>query len=352
MNVNHLKKVIILQNLVPHYRKPVYNALGKQFDVTLLHSGKHTVKEGDNYKEIIVPCKRVSKFYVQSNVYKTLRKNNYDVIIAMFDLAWINYMMLNFFYLKKIIYWGHRYSQNTMANMVRNFIMKRCKAVVLYSEVEVEEMMRVGIKKEQIFIAHNTMLISNHGDCSHEEKDRFIFVGRAQKRKRVDMLIDSFSRILERIPEHINLYIIGAGKENELLKKQIEELRLQDRVIFTGAIHDDEALKEYFKKSFAYVSPGPVGLGVLHSFAYGVPTITMNYGKHGPEYQNIEDGVNGLVFSTEEELDVILLKLIQDKKGTQMMGANAYLHYSENRSVKVMVKGLVDAINYEVIKRN
>ena len=46
-----MKKVLILQNYVPHYRKPVYNELGMKYDVTILHSGNKSVTENDCYKE-------------------------------------------------------------------------------------------------------------------------------------------------------------------------------------------------------------------------------------------------------------------------------------------------------------
>lgn len=342
-----MKKVIILQNLVPHYRKPIYNQLCSKYDITILHSGKPSITKNDKYKEIIVEYKKIFRFYFQKNVVEILKKNKYDTIIAMFDLAWVSYIIINFIFPNKIIYWGNRYSNNFLANSFRNFMMRRCKANILYSEVEVEQMIASKIEKEKIFIAHNTILVTNQEDCSNDLKNCFIFVGRSQKRKKVEMLILAFSNVLKKIPPNVILYIIGEGEDNIRLKKMATDLGVNDKVIFTGAIYDQNKLKKYFRKSYAYISPGPVGLGVLHSFSYGVPVVTLDYGKHGPEYQNIIHNQNGILFNNIDQLENIIIKLIEDKIYTRRLGSNAFEQYNKNRNINVMVKGLIEAIDYD-----
>ena len=332
---------------MPHYRKPVYNQLGLKYNLTLLHSGNPSVTEVDNYNEIIVGYKKISKFYFQKNIIKILKDNKYDVIIAMFDPAWISYMVINFIFPNKIIYWGHRYSSNIFVNLFRTIMMRICRSNILYSDIEVERMIASGIDRKKIFIANNTMLIPNKENCSNNLKDRFVFVGRAQKRKKVDLLITAFSNILNELQSDTKLYIIGEGKENDSLKEIVNKLSINERVIFTGAIHDNALLKMHFSKSYAYISPGPVGLGVLHSFAYGVPVVTLNYGKHGPEYHNIIDNENGLLFNDINELERIIVDLEKNKNNTIRLGSNAFNHYNNKRNIKVMVNGLIQAINYD-----
>jgi len=266
----------------------------------------------------------------------------------MFDPAWISYMLINFIFPNKIVYWGHRYSSNFFINLFRTLIIRTCKSNILYSEKEVERMIASGVDEKKIFIAHNTMLIPNQENCSNVLKDRFIFVGRAQKRKKVDLLITAFSNILNKLPSTIKLYIIGEGEENHNLKSYVKKLSLNDRIIFTGKIHDDTELKKHFSKSYAYISPGPVGLGVLHSFSYGVPVVTLDYGKHGPEFSNIIDQENGLLFNNLNELESIMINLVKNKKNTKRLASNAFSHYNTKRNINVMVDGIIEAINYDV----
>ncbi len=50
-----MKKVLILQNKILHYRKPFYNKLAEKHNVTVLHSGKKSRGIEDKYEEIITP---------------------------------------------------------------------------------------------------------------------------------------------------------------------------------------------------------------------------------------------------------------------------------------------------------
>lgn len=55
---NWMKKVLILQNTILHYRKALYNELSKNYDVTILHSGKVSKNQDDYYNEIVCKNKK------------------------------------------------------------------------------------------------------------------------------------------------------------------------------------------------------------------------------------------------------------------------------------------------------
>ena len=67
------------------------------------------------------------------------------------------------------------------------------------------------------------------------------------------------------------------------LRELVRELDLESQVEFFLNF-DDFVLKSHFSNAIAYVSPGHVGLGVVHAFAYGVPVITISSFKHAPEF--------------------------------------------------------------------
>ena len=129
------------------------------------------------------------------------------------------------------------------------------------------------------------------------------------------------------------------------MKDLAKKLDVSDRIVFCGAITDDEKLKEYFYKAFAYVSPGPVGLGVLHSFAYGVPVVTNYIGKHGPEYDNLVHNENALLYHLPNELEKILIDLSNNTGISKELGQNAYKFYSNDRSISKMIDGFKEAID-------
>jgi glycosyltransferase involved in cell wall biosynthesis len=340
-----MKNLLILQNSIHHYRIPVYVELCKYYNVTVLHSGAKVMGIDRVFNEIIMPNKKIGPFYIQSGILTQVASGEYDVIIAMFDVRWLNNVLAVFFKKNaRFIFWGHRYSNNVVINKVRDLLMLITDGILLYSNSEVVRMNSRGIENSKIFVAPNTMYISNCSDGSSSIKNSFIFVGRAQKRKQVDILIRSFSEILDRIPSYVKLNIIGSGVENENLKILANQLNISDRVNFMGEIIDEEKLKYLFHQAYAYISPGPVGLSVLQSFAYGIPVVTNHSGKHGPEFSNLIPNNNALLFNNFGELKEILVSLCVDSSLSSRLGKNAYEFYSNERTLEKMIFGFKDAI--------
>ena len=346
-----MKKILILQNKIMHYRKSLYNELCKDFDVTILHSGTVSVNKDDLYTEKIVKIKYLGPFVFQEEVLKYAKENNFDIVIAMFDLKWV--MNILALYLKpkkvKFIWWGHGYGQNEIGNTIRTYLIHKADSLILYSDKKISRFIEDGIDKNKIFIAHNTFEIKNAELNPNIKRNSFLFVGRLQQRKKVDILIESFHKIVKDIDENITLKIIGSGKEEIFLQQLIKKLHLEKRVLLLGAITDDSILKSHYQSALAYVSPGAVGLGVLHSFAYGVPVVTGRFEHHGPELDdNIIEGYNGIIYNDETELSDILLQFIKDESYSYGLGEHAYQHFAEKRSIENMAQGFKDAICYSM----
>ena len=78
--------------------------------------------------------------------------------------------------------------------------------------------------------------------------------------------------------------------------------------------------------------PGLVGLGVVDSFAYGVPMITTNYPFHSPEIDYLQHRHNGWIVANwtdpAEYAKVIVRLLKQDaQRQTLVRGCRASLPY-------------------------
>lgn len=345
-------KVLIIQNSIHEYRKPLYNKLSDSYDITILHSGKKTYVQTDRYKEIITNKFVFRTIVFQGYVLTEAKSDNYDVIIAMFDLHWIKNILLSMLPIDKpIIFWGHRYSESKNTNKVKNYFLKKCSAILLYNGSEISSLVNNGIRGEKIFIAENTIHVENHENLSSSAKSSFLYVGRAQKRKKVDELLFAFYRIIDRIPEHITVDIVGDGEEIKHLESLAKTLNIHHRVFFYGAISDHDILKLFFKKAIAYVSPDAIGLGAQHSFAYGVPVLTTSSGFKGAEYDNLEHNINALLFKRFEDLDLILIQLINSPELVRRLGNNSYQKYIKSLRIEFMIKGFQDAITYSLNER-
>ena len=344
------KKLLILQNRISHYRKPLFNELAKSYNVTVLHSGISTLVEEDNYGEMIVDCKKIGPFYIQSNVIREVMSNNYDIIISMFDLRWVKNIFAMYMHNRNtsFIWWGAWLTSSYIANKIRLFIMRKSYPCIFYSEEAKQEFMEYGVSSEKLFVANNTIDVSRRVK-SYENitKDKIIFVGTLDKRKKLDIVIKAFSNIVNKLNSEIKLLIIGSGDEEEILRCQVEQLKLQDRVFFMGAITDGAILKNYYQESIVSISYGQAGLSVLQSLGYGVPFITNVNAISGGEINNVIDGING--YLCEESLSALeecLYKVCSNKQLAKQLGRNAYDYYTEFATIERMVDGFKKAIEY------
>lgn len=327
------------------YRKPILNMLAEYYLVVVLHSGQPTVGETDRYREIITPQKLLWRFHLQPRSPLGKIVHDFDVVIAMFDLGWPAYIApLLWRKRPKYVLWGHRYSANSLACIARDYFLKRADRILLYGDEEVDMMKSRGVDASKISVAWNTLHIPNHKDTSCNEKSSFLFVGRLQKRKRIDLILNCFASILPKISDSTTLDIVGSGEIESELKDLARTLRIANRVNFYGRIDDPITLAKRFSLAHAYVSPGPVGLGVLHSLAYGVPVITLREARHGPEFHNLKDNHNSLICADQAELESAMHNICNDTELAKLLGKNAYTHYKTKRSPTRMVHGFIAAI--------
>lgn len=339
------KSILILQNEIMEYRKAVYNGLAEEYEVTVLHSGLPSVKEVDRYREVITPRKQVWRFNLQPKSPLSKMIGNFDAVIAMFDLAWPAYLIPLFWWKRpKYILWGHRYSSNRVASALRDQLMKRADRLLMYGDEDVVRMIERGVDPAKIVIAWNTIQVRNHHDCSGAQKNSLLFVGRLQERKRIALLIEAFAQLQGRISGDIVLGIVGSGEIENDLRGIVENLGISGKVNFQGRVDDPEVLAKTFSRAYAYVSPGPVGLGVLHSFAYGVPVITLREGRHGPEFHNLLHENNSLICESDVGLEQAILRICTDETLAKRLGNNAYQCYVRERSLSRMLDGFRKAI--------
>lgn len=337
-----MKKIIIVVNILPHYRVPFFNLLSKYCKLTIIHSGSNVCGKLD-FNQIILRKINLGPFVFQKNLKSTLDSINYDEIVFMFDLWWLsNYKF--FFKKNKFYLWGNRYSKFSFVNKIREYFMLKAKGNILYSKCDLEKMKNAGINENKIFVAHNTIYNKNK-TVMKSKKYNLLFVGRLQKRKKINDLITFFHNNLNTIDKSIKVDIIGDGPELLSLKNLTKKLELSHRIIFHGKIHDENKLKKYFENALIYISPGPVGLGVLHSFSYGVPVVTQKIGKHGPELSNIIDGFNGFVCDDFKDFSSKINSLLGNKFLLKKMSINAYNFYTYSRNISIMVSGFTSALN-------
>lgn len=110
--------------------------------------------------------------------------------------------------------------------------------------------------------------------------ERFIlFVGTVEPRKNLSMLVEAYHILNSRHRIKEPLVIAGGkGWKNEALRQSIKNLKLEDRIIFTGYVHDDD-LPLLYNAATLFVYPSlyeGFGLPVVEAMACGTPVVTSN----------------------------------------------------------------------------
>lgn len=166
------------------------------------------------------------------------------------------------------------------------FFYNQCDIVVVPAGNTKQELIKHKIKKPIIVIA-NTVQEKKIKKVSESEvqklkarynlKDQTIlYTGRLSKEKSLDVLIKSFVNVLKK-NSNISLFIIGDGPIMKDLSKLAKSLGIEESVIFTGHIPQDELLTEgYYQVAdiFATASATEVlPVSIIEAMYFGLPII-------------------------------------------------------------------------------
>jgi glycosyltransferase involved in cell wall biosynthesis len=272
------------------------------------------------------------------------------------------------------VLWGHGYSkrERRSARAFRNAIGWLADCLLLYNHTAAEALLGGRAegdrssprRSKRVFVALNAldqapiarardMWRASHGRMEEFRQARGIsgrrvalFVSRLEADNGVDLLIRAAANLREQRPE-LTVVIVGKGPAENDLRRLTEELNLQDRVIFTGAIYDEDELAPWFVCSDVFVYPRNIGLSLLHALGYGLPVITDdNLAGQNPEIEALRDGENGLLYPAGDVAGLAgaIDRLLGDETLRRRLSDEAERTAAEGFSLANMVDGMEAAI--------
>ena len=153
-------------------------------------------------------------------------------------------------------------------------------------------------------------------------KLNILFVGRLEKRKGADYLLEAYQRIKRCMPNS-RLIIVGPGTRlRHKYEKQVRQSGLED-VVFAGYASYGE-LPRYYKTADIFCAPATgwesFGIVLLEAMAVGKPIVASNIEGYA---SLITHGVEGLLVPPKDEdsLTRALTSLMTDESLRQQMGA-------------------------------
>lgn len=179
-----------------------------------------------------------------------------------------------------------------------------------------------------------------------ERKKEIVTVGRLQPVKNQRMLIEAFSAFHKEYPDY-TLHFYGKGPLEQELKKQVEELGLQEQVIFHGfSTKVDEEIRE---SSMFVLSSNYEGVSnsMVEALALGVPAIATNCPIGGCKMY-IKHGENGLLVPVGDAkaLAEAMKQLASNPKLAENMSRNAR-KVREEYSIQRIADMMLEAAKYE-----
>lgn len=162
-------------------------------------------------------------------------------------------------------------------------------------------------------------------------------VGRLDPRKRIDVLIKAFARIL---PKYEGLYLVigGTGEEKERLKKLTEELGITERVKFLGFIPDSE-LFDYYAACDVFAFPSWTSSGIT-------PYEALALGKKVVWTSEADEPILGdkHVFVADPTVEDFA-KSLEEALNTDVEGKVDLSDYTWDKYFETVYGAVVDAIN-------
>ncbi len=368
-------------NYAPLYRESVYRKIDETFDVQFyfgkdLGMGANTIEKIDYSLFKKSPIEFENKIILRKILWRTkllgLAFKKYDTFILTGDLSYsyIPFVILGHILGKRIYGWGHgpkfleqernKKPLHYILNAIYKWFLKRLNGFFTYGEKGRNRMIELGFDGSKLYPIFNSLntgtdaeknkLLKSSVYQEHFNNDfpTILFIGRLTPVKKLDWLLKCL-KYLEKDEVFCNLIIIGDGTEKEKLINLTSEFKLHNRVWFYGKCHDENILKSLLYNADVCVSPGDVGLTVIHAMTYGLPTISHDdFNTQMPEYETILNGRTGYLYKKDDFTDFcdkIKLWLTTYTSQREIVRLNCYdiinTKFNSNNQIEVLKKVLL-----------
>ena len=167
---------------------------------------------------------------------------------------------------------------------LKRWILKHAAFVTVVSNGMIPPLVLLGVGQDKADVLPMGVDVSGRftpDAGTPRSQHKILFVGRLVEKKGLQVLVDALPEIIRQIPE-VQLEIAGFGPEESNLRTQVKNLALEDKVIFCGAVRQNELPGKY-RRAAVCVAPfvqskngdqDGLGLVTVEAIGCGCPVIT------------------------------------------------------------------------------
>jgi len=334
LNTDDIISILIVQPLIPAYRSPLFQELAAQpiFKIKVCASktvpgipNLTSVDDEKQYTDLAHPCKSFmgNRFLWQQHLRLDPEMKSGDVLIVSGNLRFLSNIPLIFHAKMKkvgVIWWGHGSSKqkSKLKDMINRIVMHLIDVRLLYTDTEIDNYKKQGFHSDKLFATNNAIddkpikkaILTWDKDRLRQfkksehivNKKTLLFCGRRTDSVSLDLVYSALAQLNAEENNYIFI-VIGPKEEHTALKSQAKALNIEKSVRWLGPIFNQQDLAPWFLSAACFVFPGPIGLSILHAFAYSLPVIVPDI-VHNPEIAAFTDGKNGLLYKDGDDKDL------------------------------------------------
>jgi glycosyltransferase involved in cell wall biosynthesis len=214
---------------------------------------------------------------------------------------------------------------------------QRVNGYIALTEFNKNKLLNLVCDDKKIYVKPNFVKYTSNIECEEREVENyFVFIGRLDKLKGIDLIIESWKDIKD-----TELIVLGDGPLKKELDSYIKDNKI-NHVKLLGFMKREEAF-EIIKRAKAIIMASQWYEGfpmiIVESFSLGVPVIAGEIGNLGSIITHNE---NGLLFKydSKEDLKEKIGMLINDKELNKELNEGAFKTFIENYEDKINYKYL------------
>lgn len=341
-----LKKVVVIQRRMTHYRVAFFASLRQQLaerniELVLAYGMGTLEEQGKNDGADIGWAQKLPTSYLLGGrvCYQPLRQQCHgaDIIVVALENKLICNLWHQFAPVPyKVALWGHganlQGDANSWRERFKRRVARRADWWFGYTEHSRPLIEQSGFPPDRITVLNNAIdtaeMRSQLDAISPAELSRWraasglgdgaigIFLGSFYEEKRIDFLLDAAKAIRAQVPS-FELLLVGAGPQKTMVESFCKE---HSWAHFAGMLKGRDKVLA-LATATVMLNPGLVGLGILDSFVCEVPMVTTDCGLHSPEIVYLQSGVNGVMTANTADAYVSsVVMLLSDEVALVRLG--------------------------------